>query len=214
MPSPIVPPWLSPEDREAIAERLEAADGLPRPDGNDDEAAGNAWATAMTETVAPVAELLRSRGIALNLDDPALAGSAAAYTVATMLAVMPPAPVPRRARTARRPRPRGAGRPGRRRVARRQGDSGDSDSSDDPEPPRIARGGGLRHVSHALDAFVERTLPEFLALPAGERAKAWSALRLEVERSRAPPDAPARLERGGRTRRRAEPALERLSAPA
>lgn len=54
------------------------------------------------------------------------------------------------------PRPRGAGRPGPRRAARRGGDSGDSsDSSDlsgDPEPPGLAPGASARSRTASVAA--------------------------------------------------------------
>jgi hypothetical protein len=110
-------------------------------------------------------------------------------------------------------RRRGFRRPRSSRGPPEDDDDGhDSDADDDDLAPGVARAfsrsrqhGQLRYVSHALDSFVERTLPEFLELPASERAKAWSALRLEVERSRGPPDHPARLERGDARRRAKSP---------
>jgi hypothetical protein len=132
MSSPIVA-RLPSEVRELIGTVLQEADAVERPDDEAGDEAVSAWVTTMAEKLTPVVELLRSRGAALDLDHPALRGSAAAYMVATMMAGTPVRVAPGCARMARRPRPRGAGRPGRRRVARRRGDSGDSDS-DDPEP--------------------------------------------------------------------------------
>jgi hypothetical protein len=105
------------------------------------------------------------------------------------------------------------------RTVGRGGDSGDSSDSSDSDggsdPPGVARAfsrpraDALRHVSVALDSFVEDALPEpytfaehrrryghlppgdqlaaFLTLPEWQCQQAWRSLRLDIDRERGPP---------------------------
>jgi hypothetical protein len=128
---------------------------------------------------------------------------------------------PRSTKPLTRTRGRYEHRPGHRRTATSRGPPDDGDGYDpggdgDVLAPGVnrrafscLRAGKLRHVSVALDLFVEDTLPElytfaehrrryghlspdgqlaaFLMLPEWQCQQAWRSLRFDIDRERGPP---------------------------